>query len=87
MRERKKYNKPFTQKQCLEIFLQIIFGLYVLNYGDKKIIHRDIKPDNIMIGQAIFKVGDFGSSKITLDNKFQTSYVGTRRYNAPEFYD
>ncbi len=50
------------------------------------IVHRDIKPDNLLISEDdILKVSDFGISKITkngddlLDNN-----AGTKLYLAPE---
>jgi serine/threonine protein kinase len=60
------------------------------------IVHRDLKPSNIFIDKigknkdfAIFKIGDFGISKIDLDKmkKTMTETMGkktTPAYIAPE---
>ena len=49
-----------------------------------KIMHRDIKPDNLFYtGQNVI-VGDFGSAKINLDDC--NSFIGTKPFMAPEFF-
>ena len=50
----------------------------------KNIIHRDIKPVNIMVSQfGDFKLGDFGVSKI-MDHETFATPMGTPEYQAPE---
>ena len=50
----------------------------------KNIIHRDIKPVNIMVSQfGDFKLGDFGVSKI-MDHETHATVMGTPEYEAPE---
>jgi male germ cell-associated kinase len=50
-------------------------------------MHRDLKPDNIMINEHPLKIKiiDFGTCKdLTRENTPHTSYVSTRWYRAPE---
>ena len=50
----------------------------------KNIIHRDIKPVNIMVSQfGDYKLGDFGVSKI-MDHETHATVIGTPEYEAPE---
>lgn len=56
------------------------------------IIHRDIKPDNILVNGNRVCLADFGTSKI-FNGRKSTPYISTRYYRAPEcileneFYD
>ena len=54
----------------------------------QNIVHRDIKPDNIMITQNdTVRLIDFGLSKASKTNKNLTTVAGTPYYMAPEVLD
>ena len=51
----------------------------------RHIIHRDVKPENIFIGEAgNFKLGDFGLARIVSESSMASSMKGTELYMAPE---
>ena len=58
--------------------------LLVVNYiQTKNVIHRDIKPNNIMIDKnGYIKLIDFGTAKIVDD--YTSTVIGTPQYTAPE---
>jgi len=48
-------------------------------------IHRDVKPENILITkQNVVKLCDFGFARLLIPNENFTEYVATRWYRAPE---
>lgn len=54
--------------------------------GQKRIIHRDIKPQNIFASDnGSFKLGDFGVAKVS-DKTMSGTKIGTYEYMAPEVY-
>jgi serine/threonine protein kinase len=44
-------------------------------------LHRDLKLDNILISNGIFKIADFGLSK---PSELGMTYCGTTTFMAPE---
>ena len=75
-----------------KIMKQIADGIAFLH--DEDIVHRDIKPGNVLVTtndlEVIIKLSDFGLSKI-LDpddlTSAMSSDVGTMMFKAPEFWD
>ena len=67
------------------MFLETLCGLSYLHEYD--IVHRDIKPDNILIdegnGQLLFRISDFNASK-ELKGTRMSKFMGTHVYMAPE---
>ena len=53
-----------------------------------KIVHRDLKLENILIDRdGYLKIIDFGLAKMLKDNETATSFCGTPEYLAPEMVD
>jgi len=78
--------KSFQIKEALEIVLQIALAL---NYAHSEfnLVHRDIKPENILFKGDIFKLSDWGLSKIFKHSATSKGYIGTIAYSAPEQFD
>ncbi|KAM4730659.1 serine/threonine-protein kinase Nek5 [Anableps anableps] len=76
---------PFSEVQIVDWFIQICLGLKHIH--DRKILHRDIKSQNIFLtsGGMKVKLGDFGIARI-LNNTLEMARtcVGTPYYLSPE---
>lgn len=48
------------------------------------IVHRDMKPENILIHDGKLKIADFGLAKPTHSSNFLESNVGTPMYQSPQ---
>ena len=86
-------NNIYSERQLAVLFYQVFSGLCYLH--EKKILHRDLKLENLMIsdiekdintGEEYFwiKIIDFGTAKIFERKKKEKEIIGSSYYIAPE---
>ena len=79
----KKKKIKLKEKTIWQIFIQMILGLHSIH--KKKILHRDLKSQNIVLTKDLnIKIGDLGVSKRLIQTNFAKTFIGTPYYLAPE---
>lgn len=83
----KEVYKSMSKTEKLNVILQLAEILAIMH--KKKLIHRDIKPGNVMIeNEKDVRLIDFGISKIASKTQTYTKVaIGTLPYMAPEQFD
>ena len=72
-----------SAKEVVGITIQMCSGISAAHSNN--IIHRDIKPQNIIISkEGKVKVTDFGIAKATSSNTISTNVMGSVHYTSPE---
>ncbi|KAL2522186.1 Protein kinase superfamily protein [Forsythia ovata] len=89
--EREKKISPLGWEKIHHIAIGIAQGLQYLHNGcNTRILHLDIKPQNILLDQDFSpKISDFGLAKLCLRKESKMSMLGTRGtvgYIAPEVF-
>ncbi|MEM8886548.1 MAG: serine/threonine-protein kinase [Bacteroidota bacterium] len=80
-----KLQGAISEEEAVKISIQVLEGLGAAH--DLGIMHRDLKPGNIMITQRGFvKLMDFGIARLENTERMtrQNSVIGTLEYLAPE---
>ncbi|MGA9769832.1 MAG: serine/threonine protein kinase [Blastocatellia bacterium] len=79
--------KPLSLDDTLFYFQQV--GEALAYAHSQRIIHRDIKPNNLLLSadKKIVKIADFGVAKMTVDDSTaEITRVGTNVYAPPEHH-
>lgn len=78
---RQNNGKAPSIDSALEIIKGILAGLAHLH--SKKVVHRDLKPDNILLQGEVPRIADFGIARVLKDSH-TSQLAGTPGYMAPE---
>ena len=72
-----------SYKEAISIAIQVCMGIEAAH--NNHIIHRDIKPQNIIISKdGKVKVTDFGIAKAATSNTITSNVMGSVHYTSPE---
>ncbi len=83
LNKRRAERQNFAPEELRQLLLGLAKGLQAIN---QKVVHRDIKPDNILFVKGTPKISDFGLSKIVGATTRTLTFKGINhiRYCAPE---
>ena len=77
--------KYYSENEIINILKQIIKAFLFLQ--DKNIVHRDVKPQNILLfPNNIFKIADFGEAKFIKNVDVRSTLKGSELYMSPLLY-
>ena len=77
----------FSDSDSVTILRQVLSALTYLHELEHPVVHRDIKPGNILVHSRQplhVKLSDFGLSK---EGNILQTFCGTHNYLAPEVYE
>jgi serine/threonine protein kinase len=86
LRSQRAASAPVPLGRAREMMIDIAQGAKAIN---ERLIHRDIRPDNILVDENHLKLGDFGISKFVDESTRDKTFKGGQniRYMAPEGWE
>ena len=82
---RQAKGKNFSEQQIMDWLVQMALALYYLH--ERKILHRDLKTQNIFLKNGKIRLGDFGIAKVLDSTRdFANTCIGTPYYMSPELF-
>ena len=79
---KKKY---YSEKKLIKILRQLTSALLFMQQN-AKISHRDIKPQNVLLFDGVYKIADFGEAKKANENPEVNTLRGTELFMSPVLY-
>lgn len=77
---------PMEMAQLIPLMLQVCDGLAAAH--GKEVVHRDIKPDNLMLtDDGVVKITDLGLARRVSRDPRTTRVMGTAHFMAPEQFE
>lgn len=77
-------NGVFTLRDTLNMLFDIASALEACH--NRNVVHGDIKCENILVGDGVFKLADFGIATALNDLNIFPLGAGTRAYQPPEYF-
>ena len=79
----RRNRKMFSKEELKGLFRQLAAGMKAIN---QTLVHRDVKPDNILVSGGCIKISDFGLSKVVVEATRKSTFkgMGCVAYMAPE---
>lgn len=74
--------KPLPKEEAISALLQVGDALLFLH--QKGLIHQDVKPSNVFLGDGVYKLGDLGTVRPL--EEASPEYAGSPHYLAPELF-
>jgi NIMA (never in mitosis gene a)-related kinase len=80
-----RHGRLLSESETLSMFVQMCLGLKHIH--DRKILHRDLKCQNIFLtSSGIVKIGDFGIAKVLKNTReLAATRIGTPYYMSPVY--
>ncbi|CAD8066746.1 unnamed protein product [Paramecium sonneborni] len=77
----KSRQQQIPETQIIDLFTQLCLAIQYVH--SQKIIHRDIKAENVFLHETKLKLGDFGVAR-SVQKTLATTFIGTPYYLSPE---